>query len=86
MKIGLEIKNISRAMKPKKDDIIIFDGKDWYVTTKKDLFGEYEAKLDEKIRILNALVQENATFKQNVSSQMAKLGETVKNFIKAQGE
>ena len=86
MKIGLEIKNISRAIKPKKDDVIIFDGKEWYITTKKDLFKEYEDKIDAKLEQFNNMIVSNANFKKEISGQMVKLSETIKKFIKTQGE
>jgi hypothetical protein len=86
MKIGLEIKNISRAIKPKKDDVIIFDGKEWYITTKKDLFKEYEDKIDAKLEQFNKMIASNADFKKEISGQMVEMSETIKKFIKTQGE
>ena len=86
MKIGLDVKNISRAIKPKKNDVIIFDGKEWYVTTKKDLFDEYEQKLDEKLKELESLIKDNAIFKKEISGQIVKMSKTIRDFIKTQGE
>lgn len=34
MKIMLEVQNTKKGIKPSKDNIIIYDGDSWYVTTK----------------------------------------------------
>ena len=84
--IGLKIKNASRAMKPKKGDVIIFDGKEWYITTKEDIFKEYEEKVDKKLAEVSQKLIEIAKFKQEVSENMVTMSETIKDFVKFQSE
>ena len=90
VKVGLNIKNGSKVFKPKAGDVIIFDGKDWYVTTKDDIFREYQEKVDAKLTEVTEQLEterkENEEFKANISSQIVEISENVKKFIKLQGE
>ena len=85
-KVGLEIKNGSKALKPKKGDVIIFDGKEWYVTTKDDIFREYQEKMDEKLAEIERELVELRQFKREVSEQIIEMSEIVKGFVKLQGD
>ena len=82
MKIALEVKNSKSIVNPSKNSVILYDGKQWYVTTKEDIFAEYEALMDKKIaqieRLINKLAGENAEFKQDVSRDILKINEIVK--------
>ena len=82
IKVGLNIKNSSKAIKPTKGDIVIFDGKDWYVTTKEDILKEYREKLAE----INQKLQEMEQFKREISAQIKEMSEIIKKFVKLQGE
>ena len=88
MKIALEVKNNSKIIKPSKNDVIIHDGKQWYVTTKSDIFHEYEEKIDAKLRelqeLINSLAQDNASFKENVSKQVLDISNIVEAMYKNQ--
>lgn len=89
MKIGLEIKNPKRAIKPHNGDVILYDGKQWYVTTKEELFYELESKLknkekeldnkiaecDKKINEMNELKKKNAEQILNIAAIVQKLVE-----------
>ena len=86
VKVGLNIKNGSKAFKPKAGDVIIFDGKDWYVTTKEDIFKEYQDKVDAKLQEVDNELKEIRDFKVGISQQMIELGETVKKFVNLQGD
>ena len=86
VKVGLNIKNGSKIFKPKAGDVVIFDGKDWYVTTKEDIFREYEEKVDSKLAQVDEELKEMEEFKQEISSQMVEMSETIKKFIKLQGD
>lgn len=81
MKMTLEIKNLSGVTKPKKDNIIIYDGKEWYVTTKEALFGEYEKRvskiLDTVLKELSATKEENKKFKVQIASQMKDMSKVI---------
>lgn len=86
VKVGLNIKNGSKTFKPKAGDVIIFDGKDWYVTTKEDIFKEYQDKVDAKLQEVDNELREIRDFKVGISQQMIELGETVKKFVNLQGD
>ena len=86
VKIGLDIKNGSKAFKPKKGDVVIFDGKEWYVTTKEDIFAEYERKVDEKLQEVTDSLRKIENYKQEISEQVIAIGEAVRDFMKLQGD
>jgi len=86
VKIGLKIKNGSKIFKPKKGDVVIFDGKEWYITTKDDIFAEYQEKVDAKLQEVEQELEAMRQYRGEVSSQIAELGSIVKDFIKSQGE
>ena len=74
MKIALEVKNSSKVVRPSVNNVIIYDGEQWYVTTKEALFGEYESKIDAKLQeiqnLINTLRSDNTSFKNTVSQQI----------------
>ena len=39
MKLILEVKNNKKIINPSRDDILLYDGKEWFVTTKKIYLG-----------------------------------------------
>ena len=86
VKVGLNIKNGSKVFKPKQGDVIIFDGKDWYVTTKEDLFREYDQKFTQKLEELNEKVEEMQEFKEEISDKMIEMAGIIKDFINFQGK
>lgn len=86
MKIALNIKNMKKAIRPANDDVIIFDGKDWYITTKETLFKEYQDKVDAKIAEVNAKIAEMEAYKGEVSSQITEMAEVIKKFVKMEGD
>lgn len=88
MKICLEVKNPGRAAKPAKDNIIIFDGKTWYITTKKDLFEEFELRLakkekelNERIAECNIKIAEVNKLKIDVAKQLLDFGEIITDLV-----
>lgn len=81
MEIAFTVKNTSRALRPNKDDVLIYDGKMWYVTTKQDLFSEYDKKLAKLIQEKEQLIEENDNFKKEVARQMLEYGQLIREFI-----
>ena len=90
MKIVLDVKNASSLKEPRKDQIIIYDGKQWYVTTRQILFEEYEEKIDSKLHELEekalALEADNKEFKNSVSKDIIKMSEVVEGILLANGK
>ena len=88
MKIALEVKNNSKIIRPSKNNVIIYDGKEWYVTTKEELFGEYEKRIDSKCEklqgLVNELKEENKNFKNTISKQMVDISNIVESMYKNQ--
>ena len=89
MKLGLEIKNSGKAIRPSKNNIILYDGKQWYVTTKDELFKEFkermdakEKELDNKIEECNAKISEMNEAKRKNAEQILTIAAAVENFIK----
>ena len=77
MKIALQVKNLSKAVKPSPDNVILFDGKEWYITTKAELFKEYDERFAEKIKECDEMIQENKEFKLTVAKQLADMSDVI---------
>lgn len=86
LKVGLEIKNGSRIFKPKKGDVIIFDGKEWYVTTKDDIFKEYQEKVNAELALVESKVEEMENFKKETAATVSELAQVIKQFVKLEGD
>jgi len=69
----------------KKNDVLIYDGKDWYVITKEELFAEFEQRHADAVtrydREYQTLRKEFISFKSEVSDEVSKLATIMKNFI-----
>lgn len=78
MEVILDIENVPKAMNPTQDDVIVFKGKTWYLTTKKALMKEALDLVDECQKTLKTLESENSQFKKDVAKQIYDLSELVK--------
>ena len=88
MKLTLDIKNFKRIIKPTKDDVILFDGKEWYVTTKNDLFEELSREFDEremevenKLNEIKNVIAEFKQIKVENAKQISTMSKTIKDLI-----
>lgn len=81
MKIMLDVKNMSRAIKPSKDDIMMFDGESWYITDKKSVLGEAFELLEQSKEELESLKKENEDFKKEIAKQMLEMSEIIKEIL-----
>lgn len=77
MKIVVDVKNVSKMVKPSANNVILYDGKEWYVTTKDELFKEVNATLEEIKSENLKLKSDNAAFKKEISEQMVKVADLV---------
>lgn len=88
MKLTLDVKNFKRIIKPTKNDVILFDGKQWYVTTRDDLFEELSRKFDEremeienKLNELNNVMAEFRQIKVENAKQISTMSQTIRDLI-----
>ena len=88
MRLALEIKNPGKVIKPSKNDVVIYNGKEWYITTKEDLFKEFEERLskkekeiNDKIKECNEKIAEINTLKADVAKQLLTFGEIVRDLV-----
>lgn len=86
MKIALTVKNSSKVLKPTENDVIIYDGEDWYVTTKDKLLEESNHLLQNCKNELEKLKKENADFKREVASQLLQMSKLIEKLYGGQGE
>lgn len=86
MKVALDIKNMSRLIKPTENDVIIYDGKQWYVTTKGDLLKEAHDMVEECRRTLNEIKAENQEFKRQTSKDINDLVDTTRKLLDLKGD
>lgn len=80
MKMILNVKG-KRPLNPIKNDVIIFDGKDWYMTTKEDVLKESLELLEECKSELSKIKTENAEFKKQIASQMLEMSKIIKTMV-----
>ncbi len=86
MKVVLSVRNTSKVTKPIKDSVIIYDGEEWYVTTKEQLFKDFHdlySKCNEK---LETLEKQNLDFKKEISSQIKEMADLVEKLLKLKGD
>ena len=86
MRVALDIKNLSKLKEPSANDVIIYDGKQWYITTKDDILKEANDLLLECKEELAKTKRENQEFKQQTSKDILELTNTVKKLLELKGE
>lgn len=86
MKIMLDVKNASALKKPSQNQIILYDGEKWYVTTRQALFKEYEDIIDEKMDALEnkeaELEKNNDEFKKKVAKDILQMSAVIESIYK----
>lgn len=97
MRIALDIKNMSKLKRPTANDVIVYDGKEWYITTKSDLLKEandlliecqktLEQCIENFIEFKNQYENDMETFKQDVSKHIIEITGTTKQLLELKGE
>ena len=86
MEVILNIKNVSKVFDPKEGDVIISNGKDWYVTTKEDLLKDAYKILKNCKDELSGLKAENENFKKDVAVQIKAMSDLIQQLYKNQEE
>lgn len=97
MRVALDIKNLSKLKEPSTNDVMIYDGYKWYVTTKDDILKEANVLLSKCQNELASLKKENNEFKEQIckennefkkqmSKDIVELTETVKKLFELKGE
>lgn len=81
MKLVLEVKTNKKAIRPSPDNVILYDGKEWYITTKQDLFKEYDERYKEKLAECDRKIEEMNAFKVSVAGQILELKDLIKVFV-----
>lgn len=86
MNVNLNIKNLSRLKEPKKGDVILFDGKEWYITTKDDVLQDAKMLLDKCNEKIELLERQNNEFKAKTSRDILEITETIKKIYELKGD
>ena len=86
MKVVLSVKNTSKIINPSENDVILYDGKQWYVTTKEEMFKEWTVLLNQANQKLQDLEDQNTQFKKEVGSQLREMTELIHKLFEAKGE
>lgn len=79
MKVALTVKNSSRVINPIKDDVIIYDGEIWYVTTKDKLLEESNKILAQCKKELENMKKEQAAYKKEVAQQLLQMSQLIES-------
>ncbi len=89
MKTVLTIKNLSKMKTLKSDDMVLYDGKNWYVTTKEAIFKEYQEKVDKELAALKKekddLKASNDEFQLNVAKQINEMSSLIEQLVLNKG-
>lgn len=88
MQVVLNVKNASKLVKPTSDSVLLFNGKDWYVTTKEEILKEIRDLLSECRETLKAQKQDNEDFKRKVSAEIKEMADSIVDVfeVKQEGE
>lgn len=86
MKVCLDVTTNKRLISPTKDSLILYDGQKWYITTKHDVFNEYEAKMEEKLAEISEELENIKKFKAEIATQIADLSDMVGALLSIKGE
>ena len=69
---------MSKTLKPTCNDVMIYDGQDWYVTTKENILKDANTLLEQCKNELDTLKKENADFKVDIAKQLLEMSELIK--------
>ena len=86
MQVVLTVKNTSKVINPSKDSVILYDGHDWYVTTKDELFKEWTELIEIANGKILALEQQNNQFKHEVGTQLQEMTNLIHQLFEVKGE
>ena len=78
MEVVIDVKSIPKVMKPTVDDVIVYDGKKWYLTTKDSLLKEANDLVKKANSELARIKEENANFKKEVANQLSTMSKAIK--------
>lgn len=78
MEVILDVKNVPKVIKPTVDAVIVFNGKDWYLTNKESLLKEAYKLVEETRTELEKMRKENKDFKSTVAQQLYDMSELIK--------
>ena len=87
-KISLDVRNVKKIIRPTRNDVILYDGKEWYVTTKEDLFKDFNDRIEEReeefekrMKKLNDALKEFEQIKVDNAKQIAAMSKTLRELI-----
>ena len=86
MKVCLDVTTNKAILAPNRNNLILYDGKKWYITTKNDVFAEYEAKMDEKLLEIDQKLEQLEAFRVEIARQIATLSDLVRDILTNKGE
>ena len=88
MQVVLNVKNASKLVKPTSDSVLLYNGKNWYVTTKEEILKEIRGLLSECRETLEAQKQDNEEFKRKVSAEIKEMADSIVDVfeVKQEGE
>lgn len=86
MEVIIKVKNISRVFNHKQGDVIVCDGKDWYITTKEDILKDAYNLIEECKAELDKTKAENAEFKKTCAKQIKDLSDAIQILLKDREE
>lgn len=78
MEVILDIKNVPKVMNPTVNSVIVFNGKDWYLTSKESLLKEAYELVEEAKQSIEKLKEENTKFKSDVATQLQTMSDAIK--------
>ena len=59
MEVVLDIKNVPKVMNPTVDSVIVFNGKNWYLTAKENLLKDAYELIKEAKEVLDCIFSDS---------------------------
>lgn len=93
MKLILDVKTNRKMINPSVNDLILYNGTEWYITTKQDLFKEYDqhfadklAELETKKRECDQKMAELDNYKVQLAEQMNEYISLIRELVAKESE
>lgn len=80
MKLVLDVSTNKKAIYPSENNVVLYDGKKWYITTKQSLMEEYDQHFEQKLKECDKKMEQMTQLEKELAQQMLDLKNVVEAF------